>query len=153
YLIRRNAIRSFDASLQGRAMSVAALIRYSEDAHPELQFDSALVPQPLTKGTPDLFRIESQDGHVLASSTPSLPNSTIRASVWEFSFANSPYRALQLLDVPVLDSEGDRPRSAVTLNVIYAASTQELQGSLARLFISILIGGIVLLGISAYASV
>jgi signal transduction histidine kinase len=156
YMIRSNAIRSFDASLHGRAMSIAALIRYTEGPHPELQFDGTLLPRPLTRDVPDLFRIETQDGHVLALSTPPPPTAGIQgqeAESWEFSFSDSRYRALRLPDVPVLDSEEDQPRSGVTLNVTYAASTQELRGSLARAFISILAGGIALLGISVYVSI
>jgi signal transduction histidine kinase len=156
YMIRKNAIRSFDASLHGRAMSIAALIRYSEGPHPELQFDGTLLPRPLTKDMTDLFRIETQDGHVLATSTPAPPMPRIQGpgtEVWEFSFADSPYRALRLPDVPVLDSEEDLPKSTVTLNVTYAASTRELRASLARAFLSILLGGIVLLGISVYVSI
>jgi signal transduction histidine kinase len=156
YMIRSNAIRSFDASLHGRAMSVAALIRYTEGPHPELQFDGTLLPRPLTKDVPDLFRIETQDGHVLATSTAPPPMSGVRgqgAESWEFSFAGSPYRALRLPDVPVLDSEEGQPKSMDTLEVTYAASTRELRASLARAFISILAGGIVLLGISLYVSI
>jgi hypothetical protein len=60
YMIRSNAVRSFDAALYGRAMSLTALIRYSEGPHPELQFDSAVGSRPLTDGVPDMFHIETQ---------------------------------------------------------------------------------------------
>jgi signal transduction histidine kinase len=156
YMIRSNAIRSFDASLHGRAMSIAALIRYTEGPHPELQFDGTLLPRPLTKDVPDLFRIETHDGHLLATSTAPPPMSGVQgqgAESWEFSFAGSPYRALCLRDVPVLDSEEGLPKSTATLNVTYAASTRELRASLARAFLSILLGGIVLLAISVYVSI
>jgi signal transduction histidine kinase len=156
YMIRSNAIRSFDAALHGRAMSVAALVRYSETPHPELQFDNTLLPHPLTEGVPDLFSIETQDGHRLGSSTPRPSIPAVKAGdpdVWQFSFHDVPFRALRLQNVPVLDSEEDVPKSPATLNVVYAASTRDMNRSLARAFIGILSGGVVLLIISVYASV
>lgn len=156
YMMRRSAIRSFDAVLHGRAMSIAALIRYTEGPHPELEFDSTLLPHPFTAGVPDLFRIETQDGRVLGSSAPPPPFPTAdrrETSLWEFSSAGVPYRALRLQDVPVLDSEENTPAVPVTLNVTYAANTRDMTGALARAFIGILSGGILLLAISVYASV
>ncbi len=155
YMIRSNAIRSFDAELHGRAMSVAALVRYSEDSHPELQFDDTLLPRPLIEGVPDLFYVATQDGRLLGSSTPppSIPTVKDGADVWAFSFRDVPFRALQLKNVPVLDSEEDAPVIPTTLNVVYAASTRDMNRSLTRAFIGILSGGIVLLIISLYASI
>src|SRR5215471_12255364 len=68
-VMRRNSLRSFDATLHGRAMTMAALVRYSEDAHPELQFDGELLPASLTQEAPDMFRVETRSGRILASST------------------------------------------------------------------------------------
>ena len=60
---------------------------------------------------------------------------------------------MRLRDVPVLDSEEDAPKQPVTLQVVYAASTSDMRKGLNRAFISILLGGVVLLAISVYASV
>jgi signal transduction histidine kinase len=154
FLIRRNALRSFDAALHGRAMSVAALARYSEGPHPELQFDKTLLPRPLTQSAPDLFRIETGDRRVLATSMPApgFPGDESRTA-WSFSLHGAPYRALQLLNVPVMDSEESTPKGSEKLNVIYASSTQDMDRSLARAFLSVLFGGMLLLAISLYASV
>src|SRR5205085_2069359 len=70
YVVRNNAIRSFDEALHGRALTALALVRYSEAPHPELQFDNTLLPPPLSEGPADLFRIETEDGRLLGSSIP-----------------------------------------------------------------------------------
>ncbi len=154
--MRRNAFHSFDAALHGRAMSVAALVRYSEGPHPELQFDKTSLPRPLTQGVPDLYRIEMQDGRVLASSTPSpqLPTGNrLEERVWNFKQDGISYRALILPDVPLLDSEEDEPKERINLIVTYAAGTNEMTQSLLRSFLTLFFGGIVLLAISAFASI
>src|SRR4029077_12155733 len=67
-VMRSHAIRSFDTALHGRALGVAALVRYSESPHPELVFDNSHVPRSTSNGVADWFRIETQRGRVLASS-------------------------------------------------------------------------------------
>ncbi len=158
YLIRRSSTRSFEDTLQGRAMSMAALVRYTEGPQPELQFDSTPMIQQVTAGAPDLFQIETQDGRVLASSMtpPKLATSTRNRNgvlVWEFFSNGVPYRAVQLPNVPVLDSEEAAPKNSVTLKVTYAATTRGLRKSLKHAFILILGFGMLLLAISVYASV
>jgi len=155
YLMRRHAVQSFDSALQGRAMSVAALVRYSEGPRPELQFDGTLVPSPLTEGVPDLFQIKTKDGRILASSGHGWDGTSNKAQpgVWEFSWAGVDYRGLRLPQVPVLDSEENEPKSAVTLDVIYAATTREMTRSLSRALAGVLSGGVLLLVLSVYASV
>lgn len=156
FQMRRNALRSFDAALRGRAMSVAALIRYSEGPHPELQFDGTSLPPPLTHGVPDLYRIEMQDGRVLASSvpSPSLPVTSQHGErAWTFDQVGTPYRALRLSNVPLLDSEEDTPKDRIDLVVTYAAGIQDMTQSLVRSFITMLLGGVTLLAISVYVSI
>jgi len=154
-IIRSNAIRSFDAALHGKAMSITALVRYTEEVHPKLHFDSTLLPG-VTEGIPDLYYIETVDGKPLATSKPpppTLSSAKENRSVWDFSLDGVPFRAFQLHDVPVLDSEEDEPTTPVTLNVIYAASTRDMNRSLVRALGGVLLGGLLLLVISAYASI
>jgi hypothetical protein len=155
-VLRSHAIRSFDTALRGRALAVAALVRYSEGPQPELVFDNSQVPSRVKQGAADWFHIETQDGRVLASSQ--LPGFERAAAggegdAWDFFRNGVPYRAVRLREVPVLDSEDDVPAGPVTLQVIYAASTRQMQNELDRAFVSILLGGMLLLAISLYASV
>ncbi len=153
-VLRSHAIRSFDTALRGRALGVAALVRYSEGPQPELVFDNSPISHGMTQGTADWFHIETQDGRVLASSRlPGFEGAASGQDSWDFSSNGVPYRAVRLRDVPVLDSEEDTPKEPVTLQVVYAASTRDMKKDLDRAFISILLGGILLLAISLYASV
>jgi signal transduction histidine kinase len=153
-LMRAHAIRSFDTALHGRALGITALVRYSEGPKPELFFDNSQTPIGVKQSTADWFHIETQDGRVLASSRPSgLEAAGGQGNAWDFSSNGVPYRAVRLRDVPVLDSEDDAPKGPVTLQVVYAASTRDMQDDLDKAFISILLGGILLLAISVYASV
>jgi hypothetical protein len=68
YFTRRQLRDAFDAGLQGRAMSVTALVRYSEDEHPALIFEGDLVPPSLEKQHPDLYQVTSGDGRLIAQS-------------------------------------------------------------------------------------
>src|SRR5262245_10479907 len=95
-IIRSNAIRSFDAALHGKAMSITALVRYTEELHPKLRFDSTLLPR-VTEGIPDLYYIETEDGKPLATSTPPPTVSSAKGnrSAWNFSLDGVPFRAFQ----------------------------------------------------------
>ena len=47
FVTRAQLRRAFDVALQGRAMSIAALVRYSEDESHKLLFEHDLAPPPL----------------------------------------------------------------------------------------------------------
>src|SRR5208337_1354184 len=68
YFTRRQLRNAFDAQLQGRAMSIAALVRYSEDPHPSLIFEDDLVPPPLQQGHPDFYEVVVNNGRAIARS-------------------------------------------------------------------------------------
>ena len=69
YFTRRQLGNAFDAQLHGRAMSIAALVRYSEDPHPKLIFEGDLVPPPLEREYPDLYEVTANQGRVIARSS------------------------------------------------------------------------------------
>src|SRR5437879_12279183 len=50
FYTHRRLVAALDAGLQARAMSVAALVRYTEDASGNLYFDDSLVPRSLEIG-------------------------------------------------------------------------------------------------------
>ena len=155
-VMRSRAVRSFDTALHGRALGVAALVRYTEGPQPQLVFEKSQMPREVTGGSAGSFHIETQDGRVLASSPlPGFDPSSagLTGDAWDFWSNSVPYRAIRLRDVPVLDTEEDAPKDAVTLQIVYAASARDMKTDLDRAFLSILLGGILLLAISVYASV
>ncbi len=148
YFTRRQLRNAFDAGLHGRAMSVAALVRYSEDEHPKLIFEGDLVPPPLQKQRPDLYQVAAGDGHVLARS-PNWPRDLQAIPKKDRQHANFTvegvrYRAVRLENVPVLDREGDAPSMDV-LTVTYGAPTDEMTRAVARAGIYIAAGSGLLL--------
>ena len=148
YFTRRQLRNAFDAGLHGRAMSVAALVRYSEDEHPTLIFEDDLVPPPLEKQHPDLYQVTTGDGHVLARS-PNWPQDLQAIPKKDRQHANFTvdgvrYRAVRLENVPVLDREGDAPSTDV-LTVTYAAPTDQMTRAVAHAGIYIAAGSGLLL--------
>lgn len=128
YFIRRELRKAFDSQLNGRAMSVAALVRYSEDEPPKLIFEDDMVPPPLKRGHPDLYQVTSR-GRQIAQSPNWSPDlrpfaATTRRYV-NFMRDGTRYRAVRLANIPVLDQEGDTPSTDV-LTVIYATPTFEV---------------------------
>jgi len=148
YFTRRQLRNAFDAGLHGRAMSIAALVRYSEDEHPTLIFEDDVVPPPLEKQHPDLYQVTTGDGHVLARS-PNWPQNLQAVPKKDRQHANFTvdgirYRAVRLENVPVLDREGDAPSTDV-LTVTYAAPTDQMTRAVAHAGIYIAAGSGLLL--------
>ena len=132
YFTQRQLRNAFDVGLQGRAMSIAALVRYTEEQRPSLTFEGDLVPPSLEPGHPDLYEVRTPEGRLIARS-PNWPADL--AADWtrngghaEFSLGHDNYRGLRLEQVPVLDREGNEP-SRDLLTVIYAASTAEMSAA------------------------
>jgi signal transduction histidine kinase len=151
--VTRAQLRSaFDVALHGRAMSIAALVRYSEDDSHKLIFESDLVPPPLQQGVPDLYEVFA-DNHTLVARSPNWPAkvgvSPPRGKQWIATYAihGIPYRALRLERVPVLDREGDAPSSDF-LTVTYASPVDPVMRAVSEVFLYIVIGSLVLLVIS-----
>ena len=100
--------RAFDTALEGRVMSIAALVRYSEEPHPKLIFETDMVPPPLEPGHPDLYVVMNH-GRVIARSGDwlgELPGSAQKNAHYTNFLHNSlPYRGLRLENIPVVDRE------------------------------------------------
>ena len=152
FVTRAQLRKAFDAALHGRVMSIAALVRYSEDSSHKLVFERALVPPPLQQGVPDLYEVFANNRTLIARS----PNWPARTAVLppksERWIATSvvdgvPYRVLRLEHIPVLDREGDAPVSDF-LTVTYASPVDPVSRAVSEIFLYIVVGSIALLVIS-----
>ncbi len=128
-------------------MSIAALVRYSEEPHPKLIFEDDMVPPPLERGQPDLYLV-THNGRLIASSAswPAEMEVPFRKGRNHASFRRNGvhYRAVLLKDIPVLDREPDVPRGD-TLTVVYAAPTDRVRRDVVMAALSIAGGTFLLL--------
>ncbi len=157
YLTNWQLRKAFDAGLHGRAMAVAALVRFSEDDPPKLIFDERLMPPPLDREHEDLYDIVSSEGKVIAKSAnwhgdPPLPRKANR-SYWTARIEDNQYRVVRLKDIPVLDSEGPNTVTTDKITVYYAASTEEIWERVWWVAILTCMGSLVLLGMATAATV
>ncbi|HWG36589.1 MAG TPA: HAMP domain-containing sensor histidine kinase [Terriglobales bacterium] len=125
---RRQLERAFDAGLQGRLTSIAALVRYPESGG-GLLFDASLLPPPRRRH-PAMYQVRSQSGAVIANTfapeiaLPPLTSRT-REPYWDFKVHGASYRGIRESGLPVMDAEEPGVAPAAKLDVYYAASTQD----------------------------
>ncbi len=128
--------RAFDAGLQGRAVGILALVRYTESNPPGLLFDSSMVPPPSNAPQQDLFQVRGPDGRLVAQSesTAPMPEDLERASAdfSNFAMAGTPYRAVVLRNVAVLDDE-ESVKVPAHVTVTYASALTTMNWQLTRL--------------------
>jgi len=128
YLNRRLLRRAFDNALNERAMTIAALVRYSEEVPPRLIFEGDLVPPPLERNHRDLYQVTTLAGDVIAR-TPEWAGTSEFANVGtgsyrDFSLGSVPYRGVRL-QIPIFDREPD-VHTIDVLVVSYASPLDEL---------------------------
>jgi signal transduction histidine kinase len=156
YLMHRQLRVAFDSALNGRAMSLAALVQYSEDAGHPLEFESNLVPPPLERHHSDLYEVRHAD-RVLARS-PNFPPSLAMTPGGrdmqhaDFTLDGVRYRALRLENVPILDREPDVPENDV-LTVTYASPVAPMARAIGHLRLYIALGCLGLLCVSVPSAV
>jgi signal transduction histidine kinase len=127
FYTHRRLLSTLDAGMQARAMSVAALVRYTEDASGNVYFDNTLMPESLDRSHPDLFAVWTERSGLLARSEnwPSgleiPPAGTY--SRWVVIGGKTEYRVLRVSGVPVLDREEGSSFHPQTLTIVYAAPT------------------------------
>jgi len=133
YFTHRQLVAAFNSALQGRAMSIAALVHYSEDEKPTLEFQQDLVPPPLEAAHQDLYKATDQTGRIIAQSAgwPTVLMSA-NSPYTDFDWHGEHYRALRLTHVPVLDREAATPASDF-LTVEYASPILPVTRAVARL--------------------
>jgi signal transduction histidine kinase len=125
FYTHRRLVGSLDEAIQARAMSVAALVRYSEDASGNVYFDNTLMPPSIDPARPDMFAVwASRSG--LVTYSPNWPDGNIETGPggrprWDLVVGNVPYRALRRTDVPILDREEGNQFAPQTLTIEYAS--------------------------------
>ena len=146
YFTRRQLINALDNNLQARAMSVGAIVRYSEEDPPKLAFDSSLVPAALDRELPDLYRVRREDGEILGRSSNWPTDLEVRAGkhgYWNFHIDRRRYRGLHLSHLAVLDQKAGQPPAF--LDVDYAVPTSELDEQVRAAALYIALASLVLL--------
>lgn len=150
YYTHRRLQISLDASLNARAMGVAALVRYPEEAHQPLVFESGLVPARDLAGG-DMFEITAPGAGVIARSARWSNNLHLPPSGKAYNkaqVAGIPYRVLQLENLPILDREEALSNLPTTLTVIYAMPQAEMNLQVWRAGAYIAVASLVFLGIT-----
>jgi signal transduction histidine kinase len=121
---------AFDVNLEGRALSVAALVYYPDDGRPGLLFDAAKIPPAHHNIHKDIYLVKSDHGDFLRHAGEDDPRlfdaMPAQGRYWDFAQQGEPYRAIILRDVPILDTESNVPLPLPKLTVMYAAPTMDI---------------------------
>jgi heavy metal sensor kinase len=149
FYTRRRLVSTLDAGLQARAMSVAALVRYSEDATGNVYFDDSLMPRSLDPDHPDLFAVWTERSGLLTRSSNWPAGLEIPAGPdhhWNLTWDHIPYRVLRVSHVPVLDREEGQSFRPQALTIVYAAPLIRVQEQVRAAGVFIALASLVLLG-------
>lgn len=151
YYTERRLMVTLDAAMQARAMSVAALVRYTEDASGNVYFDDSLMPQSIDPGHPDLFAVWAERSGLLFRS-PKWPQgfdiSSTGKNHGNVSWKHIHYRALHISQVPVLDREEGGSFRPQTLTIVYAAPLDRLREQVRAAALFIACASLLLLGVT-----
>jgi len=145
-------LATLDVGMQAHAMSVAVLVRYTEDATGKVYFDNSLLPESIDPNHPDQFKVWADRTGLLARSEdwpeglPLLPGSNQH---WNFTWAGVPYHALRITHVPILDREEGRSFRPQTLTIVYASPTIRIRQQVRAAAAFIALVSLLLLGTTA----
>ena len=151
YYTHRRLLSALDAGIQAHAMSVAALVRYTEDATGNVYFDDTLMPESLDPTHADLFVVwANRSGQVVRSASwpEGLDIGTGADDHWDFDWNGIPYRVMRASNVPVLDREEGKAFQPQTLTIVYAAPRLAMQRQTERSAEFIALTSVVLLGLT-----
>lgn len=149
FYTRQRLLSTLDAGMQARAMSVAALVRYTENASGDVYFDDSLVPSSLDPSHPDLYAIWTERSGLLTQShnwPKGLEISSEGRSHWNFKFVHVHYRGLRVSQVPVLDREEGATFRPQTLTIVYASPLNQLDQQVQAAGVAIALWSLLLLG-------
>ena len=119
-------LSTLDTGMQAHAMSVAVLVRYSEDASGNVYFDNSLLPESIDPNHPDQFMVWADRTGLLTRSEDwpeGLQFEPGPSQHWNLTWAGVPYHALRMSHVPVLDREEGKSFRPQTLTIVYASPT------------------------------
>jgi heavy metal sensor kinase len=156
YYTEWRLLSTLDAAMQARAMSVAALVRYTEDSSGNVYFDDSLIPPSIDPSHPDLFAVWTEKSGLLARSRnwpQGLEISPAGKDHWRFKWAHVHYRGLRVFHAPVLDREEGDAFHPQTLTVVYAAPLIQLDQQVSAAGFSIAAWSALLLGITVLLAV
>jgi heavy metal sensor kinase len=148
FYTRHLLISSLEASMQAHAMSVAALVRYDEDASGNVYFDDTLLPGSIDPAQPDLFAVWADRSGFLTESKnwPDDLHLAITVDGYaNFRWQGVPYHAWRISRVPVLDREEGKAFQPQTLTIVYAAPMVRTEKQLQRAAIFIALASVILL--------
>ncbi|HYA25050.1 MAG TPA: ATP-binding protein [Terriglobales bacterium] len=151
YYTEWRLLSTLDAAMQARAMSVAALVRYTEDGTGNVYFDDTLVPPSIDPFHPDLFAVWTEKSGLLVRSKSwpqGLDIPPDGKDHWRFKWARVHYRGLRVFHAPVLDREEGDTVHPQTLTIFYAAPLIQLDQQVNAAGVSIAAWSLLLLGIT-----
>jgi signal transduction histidine kinase len=148
FVTERELLSAFDVSLQGKALSVRALVRYDEENPTALVFDNTGLPPSSDAEHPDVFSVALANGTSLAHSPgwEGLPQGTRYAAggMARFRKDGVPFRGLELKNVDILDRE-DEAGVPAKITVLYASPVVEMRGRVFRAGLYLSAAGLALL--------
>jgi heavy metal sensor kinase len=147
----RRLLSTLDVGMQSRAMSIAALVRYTEDASGNVYFDDSLLPASLDPSHPDLFAVWTERSGLLTRSAnwpQGLGISPDGQNHWNFDSSHVPYRGLRVAHVPVLDREEGSSFHPQTLTIVYAAPMLRMQQQVRDAGVFIAVSSLLLLAVT-----
>jgi signal transduction histidine kinase len=148
---RRQMLSTLDNHIQAHAMSVAALVRYTEAANGTLYFDGSLVPPSVDPSRPDWYAVWTEQSGLLTRSANWPAGFEIPLNGpdhWSFQRASIGYRGLRLFRVPVLDREEGSAFHPQTLTIVYASPTTRLDQQVQHSGFYIAISSLLLLAVT-----
>ena len=146
-------LSTLDTGMQAHAMSVAVLVRYTEDASGNVYFDNSLLPESIDPNHPDQFMVWADRTGFLTRSEDwpeGLQFQTGPSQHWNFTWAGVPYHALRMTHVPVLDREEGKSFRPQTLTIVYASPTIRIRQQVKTAGAFIALVSLVLLGATTW---
>jgi signal transduction histidine kinase len=157
FYTHRRLLGAMDASLNARALRIAALVRYSEDSPHRLVFEKDLIPKQMDASGPDHYQVIAKGFGVIATSRDlpgelqsDCPSDGRR---WDLEISGMPYRAICMPKVTILDREEGQRDQPSNLAVTYAAPTVELHSQVRTAGISIALASLLLLALTVWLAV